>query len=57
MAQILVDPETFKGVHARLSELGGIVLEATEKMSQAYFTCKSQSTLVAEYNSMTAGEL
>ena len=55
--QILVDPETFKGIHARLSELGGVVLEAVEKMSQAYFSCKSPSTMMAEYNGMTAGEL
>ena len=38
--QILVDPDTFRGIHSRLSELGGAVLAAVDKMSQAYFACK-----------------
>jgi hypothetical protein len=30
--QIMMDSETFRGIHARLPELGGAVLEATQKL-------------------------
>ena len=29
-SQVILDAETFRGVHARLNELGGAVLEATQ---------------------------
>jgi hypothetical protein len=37
--QVLVDPETFKGINSRLPELGGVVLDVVEKMRKAYFAC------------------
>jgi hypothetical protein len=33
---VLIDPETFKGIHARLPELGGVLLEVTAPMRAAY---------------------
>jgi hypothetical protein len=35
-----VDPETFKGIHHRLAELGGVVVDAVEEMRGTYFACK-----------------
>jgi hypothetical protein len=40
VSQVVVDPETFKGIHHRLAELGGVVVDAVEKMREAYFACK-----------------
>jgi hypothetical protein len=34
--QVVVDSETFKGISSRLPELGGVVLEATQKLVRGY---------------------
>jgi hypothetical protein len=47
--QVLLDPETFKGVYNRLAELGGVVLEVVEKMSFAYFACKTLPAHISEH--------
>jgi hypothetical protein len=51
-----LDPESFKGVHNRLSELGGVVLEAVEKMSFAYFSCKNVPLHVSEQTGARKGQ-
>jgi hypothetical protein len=51
--QILVDPETFRGIHSRLAELGGAVLTAVDKMSQTYFARKD----LPEYMTMRSRKL
>ena len=39
--QVLIDPETFRGINSRLPELGGVVLDAVEKLRKAYFACSN----------------
>jgi uncharacterized membrane protein YgcG len=49
ITQIMVDAETFKGISSRLPELGGVVLEATQKLMHAA-SGMTAAQLAALYN-------
>jgi hypothetical protein len=49
LLQVMVDSDTFKGINARLPELGAVVLEATQKLMQHSSGCTA-ADLAQMYN-------
>jgi hypothetical protein len=50
--QIMMDSETFRGIHARLPELGGAVLESTQKLLRNNSSAGPSAEEIAEVFSM-----
>jgi hypothetical protein len=50
--QIMMDSDTFRGIHARLPELGGAVLEATQKLLRNNSSAGPSAQEIAEMFSM-----